>query len=666
MESFNSLNLRVGECSFLETVLIDVRRFIKIFDSENKKHVLVFPPLSARNRFLIHNLVQNFFNELNTISIGSSYGRRTVVYHSSLKPMLRETESEQPNEIVDQKNNDMHQAYRTPIERKAQEQLFKSLMPEKKGKQISRAAVRTKSKRPDIPIYIPRAMRVLANNIAPNISNTANSLNSTLITKRDTDCKIQDESSSTPPSKERKGSFPQFNLNNTQNNCKLDLLLSLESSNEMLVDCCESNKVQNSFNNISPRNSLSSSSSDLSNCLNTNECNPNSFVPNEIIKPNSPVLKKHVLDSYIKEKPMKNCDNVSISLNLPCSSDNLNDTCSKNSNLDKSPDSKISNIDNTVKPNVLKPRSIRQSMMLNVIDNTEETVVENIDKSETQNNEICLGNELMSDSQKLEIEYDSNCPNFCLDDSFGSGPLSEIEEKSIKSVDEKLTVQDNSGLVNKPLTSFKQNVQQENKKKKVLDIDECSWEDLYDKEDDYIHPILVKELSSAIGKVQVQCTKEDYRSHQTAEERSGDGECIIEVYDFSSDLKTVDLMNQFAAFRKNHFEIIWINDTHALAVFENPNLADRALNTPFALVKTRPLKRAIRESKIRAETVSPLPATRPKTCTAMARRLVGSALGLKVNVPHHRLNAERTLLADAKEKKIRDAQQKTDIWDSLS
>jgi len=44
------------------------------------------------------------------------------------------------------------------------------------------------------------------------------------------------------------------------------------------------------------------------------------------------------------------------------------------------------------------------------------------------------------------------------------------------------------------------------------------------------------------------------------------------VYGFSSELKTIDLMNQFAAFRKKHFEIIWVDDTHALAVFESPYL----------------------------------------------------------------------------------------------
>lgn len=65
-------------------------------------------------------------------------------------------------------------------------------------------------------------------------------------------------------------------------------------------------------------------------------------------------------------------------------------------------------------------------------------------------------------------------------------------------------------------------------------------------------------------------------------------------------------------------------------------------------MKTRPLKNATKESKLRAATVVSLPATRPKTCTAMARRLVSSALGLKVNVSPDLINAERTLLANAK------------------
>lgn len=46
-----------------------------------------------------------------------------------------------------------------------------------------------------------------------------------------------------------------------------------------------------------------------------------------------------------------------------------------------------------------------------------------------------------------------------------------------------------------------------------------------------------------MGEGQVKCTQEDYKSYQTVEERSGNGDCAIKIHGFFSDLKTVDLMN---------------------------------------------------------------------------------------------------------------------------
>lgn len=53
------------------------------------RSALVFPPVSNFRRFLIHHLVDTTFRkeELSTLSIGSLYARRTVVYPSVLKPM---------------------------------------------------------------------------------------------------------------------------------------------------------------------------------------------------------------------------------------------------------------------------------------------------------------------------------------------------------------------------------------------------------------------------------------------------------------------------------------------------------------------------------------------------------------------------------------------------
>lgn len=44
----------------------------------------------------------------------------------------RETELDEPIEMREDNNTNMHRAYRTPSERKAQEKLFDSLMPKKK------------------------------------------------------------------------------------------------------------------------------------------------------------------------------------------------------------------------------------------------------------------------------------------------------------------------------------------------------------------------------------------------------------------------------------------------------------------------------------------------------------------------------------------------------
>ncbi|XP_025190569.1 uncharacterized protein MAL13P1.304 [Melanaphis sacchari] len=719
MESLDILNLRVDECSFLETALVDVKRYINTFVLKNKINVvLIFPPVSARNRFLVHNLVQTFFNELNTISIGSSYGRRIVVYHSSLKPMYCEVDLEDA-ERHNENNSSIHRAYRTPNERKAQERLFQSLKP-KKIDPSTRSNQRKQSKRPDIPIYIPKALRGLANNTGSKTSNTNSNLNSTASNKLDTNSRIQDSSSNKLYSKDMKGSISLSN-HNQHNHILLESLDSfkfVDLSNEMLINDVN-NEFKTSCYDASSQFSDSLATSILPNSVDINKSNSNLSVTNKKIKIKNPNLDHNELESNIVEtifdnrdrdstkcdfvncksiqndKPVNlpdsqiledvydkiTADNVLVSqkttpVNLPdCQLSDINDKITADNVLVPQkttpvnlPDCQLSDINDKITvDNVLFQKTIK-SIDMKVDDNN----ISDMSNSNNQLHETQKENEVVFSGVsglELEQEHDTNCPHYCLNDSFNSDPLTDVDTNYSKNVNKELTVQQSSMLINNSEINIEINEKKKKKKKenkKILDVDECSWEDMYDKDDEYIHPLLMKELVSTIGKVQVQCAKEDYRNYQTIEERSGDGECVIEVYGFSSELKTIDLMNQFAVFRKKHFEIIWVDDTHALAVFESPHLADQALNTPLVLVKTRPLKNATKESKLRAATIVPLPATRPKTCTAMARRLVSSALGLKMNVSADRINAERTLLANAKEKKIRDAQQKHNVWNNES
>ncbi|CAH1736750.1 unnamed protein product [Aphis gossypii] len=716
MESLDILNLRVSECSFLETALADVKRYNNTFVLENKINVvLIFPPVSARNRFLVHTLVQTFFNELNTISIGSSHGRRLVVYHSSLKPMYCEVDVEDA-ERHDENNSSAYRAYRTPNERKAQEKLFQSLKP-KKLDPVTRSNQRKQSKRPDIPIYIPKALRGLANNTASKTKSTNSNSDSTASNKLDANSRIQDDSSNKFSSKDMIDSISNYNQHNNIVLTSLDSFNFVDLSNEVLINDANDD-FNSSYHDASSQFSDSLSTSILPNSVDINENNSNSSATNKIIKIKNPKLDHNELESDIGETVFYNRDSdltkgnsvsfisfqKTIPVNLPdCQISDVNDktiadnvlvpqkttpvnlpNCQVSDVNDKtiadnvlvpqkstpvnSPDCQISDINNKITADdILVSQKITEAIDLRVVD-----TISGMSNTNNQLLETHKENEVIfSDVSEIELkeEHDTNCPHYCLNDSFSSGPLTDKDTNYSKTTDEELTVQQSSVLIDNSEEVIGINEKKKKKKKekkKILDVNECSWEDMFDKEDDYIHPLLMKELVSTIGKVQVQCAKEDYRSYQTIEERSGDGECVIEVYGFSSELKTIDLMNQFAAFRKNHFEIIWVDDTHALAVFESPYLADQALNTPLALVKTRPLKNATKESKLRAATVVPLPATRPKTCTAMARRLVSSALGLKLNVSADLIKAERTLLANAKEKKIRDAQHKHNIWNNES
>lgn len=74
-----------------------------------------------------------------------------------------------------------------------------------------------------------------------------------------------------------------------------------------------------------------------------------------------------------------------------------------------------------------------------------------------------------------------------------------------------------------------------------------------------------------------------------------------------------------------------------------------AADHPF--VKTRPLHEATPESRMKArrsaEFLQPYRA-RPETCVALARRLVGGALGVRLHTTREEREAERKLLKEAR------------------
>ncbi|NWY63089.1 R3HC1 protein, partial [Chionis minor] len=124
----------------------------------------------------------------------------------------------------------------------------------------------------------------------------------------------------------------------------------------------------------------------------------------------------------------------------------------------------------------------------------------------------------------------------------------------------------------------------------------------------------------------------DYASYGEAQLSEGDFGHVTEIYDFSPSLKTEHLLEMFSEFHESGFKIQWVDDTHALGIFSSPSTASQALGRRYPSLKIRPLIHATKQSKIKVlqrPKLLHLAKERPQTDTAVAKRLVTRALGLK-------------------------------------
>ncbi|XP_061118699.1 putative uncharacterized protein DDB_G0290521 [Conger conger] len=123
----------------------------------------------------------------------------------------------------------------------------------------------------------------------------------------------------------------------------------------------------------------------------------------------------------------------------------------------------------------------------------------------------------------------------------------------------------------------------------------------------------------------------DYSGYETLWISPGEFAHVIEIYDFPAAFKTDDLLDAFTQFSEGGLKIKWVDNTHALGVFSSESAALQALCMQHPLVKVRSLYEASKKSKgkalRRAEFLQPVK-ERPRTDTAVARRMVTRALGL--------------------------------------
>ncbi|XP_071017393.1 R3H and coiled-coil domain-containing protein 1 isoform X2 [Oncorhynchus clarkii lewisi] len=107
---------------------------------------------------------------------------------------------------------------------------------------------------------------------------------------------------------------------------------------------------------------------------------------------------------------------------------------------------------------------------------------------------------------------------------------------------------------------------------------------------------------------------------------------VIEIYDFPAMFKTGDLLDAFADYSEEGMKIKWVDNTHALGVFSSQSAALHALSIRHPLLKTCTLSDGSKKAKgkaiRRAEFIQPVK-ERPRTDSAVARRMVSRALGVQ-------------------------------------
>ncbi|XP_053616040.2 uncharacterized protein LOC128678481 [Plodia interpunctella] len=205
-----------------------------------------------------------------------------------------------------------------------------------------------------------------------------------------------------------------------------------------------------------------------------------------------------------------------------------------------------------------------------------------------------------------------------------------------------------------------------------LKREENDWDAVFDDSGECLDPSLLEELTSTVGKVHISKAKNNYEQYQTKGQALFNGPFdetfahVVEVYDFPSEFKTNDLLSVFSEYKDTGFEIKWVDDTHALIVFSSAKIAAEVLSAQRPLVRCRPLHAATLESRNKAkkcaEYLQPY-RQRPETCTALARRLVSGALGVRLSTARQERDEERRIITKAREKKRQAALHKEAAWD---
>ncbi|XP_034387942.1 R3H and coiled-coil domain-containing protein 1 [Cyclopterus lumpus] len=164
----------------------------------------------------------------------------------------------------------------------------------------------------------------------------------------------------------------------------------------------------------------------------------------------------------------------------------------------------------------------------------------------------------------------------------------------------------------------------------TLEEDEKGKEDVCTDADDVTEEIKAHLKEPAA--VSIQHVHNDYSVYESEPVRLDKLCHVIEIYDFPHCFKTDDLVDAFTDYSDGGMKIEWVDDTHALGVFSTETAAIQALSICHPLLKARALNEGSKQAKGKAnrqaEFIQPVK-ERPRTDSAVARRMVTRALGMQ-------------------------------------
>ncbi|XP_062502513.1 coiled-coil domain-containing protein R3HCC1L-like [Corticium candelabrum] len=195
------------------------------------------------------------------------------------------------------------------------------------------------------------------------------------------------------------------------------------------------------------------------------------------------------------------------------------------------------------------------------------------------------------------------------------------------------------------------------------------WERLWCDDGNCLDESAMDELTSRLNDthIEIKTRKPDYYNIDVPRVDVDEDEFghIIEVYGFSSDIKTENILFAFSKYKSTWIDIKWIDDTSCLLIFSSSAAAKQALVSPPSFMKVRPASQGslnarakVKQIQNSAKPVEP----RPETSAVVARRLVLGSLGIRSSIGKEKIEREQRQLREARERKREMKRKQKEAW----